>query len=85
MKNGQWPTLIPFPLPLLCFDNVDCGKFSRDVSISTCPFFHRRFDLTWDYKFAFCKYVYHSQCVISHFSNPSKCLLKGCGEEMHSN
>jgi hypothetical protein len=40
----QQPTLIPFPLPFLCLVNVDCGKFSRDVSISACPFCHRRFD-----------------------------------------
>ncbi len=30
------------------------------------------------------KHAYHIWCAISHFSSSSKCMLKGCGEDMHT-
>jgi hypothetical protein len=84
MNNGnQRPTLIPSPLPFVSLDINDCGKVFKVLSISPCLFCHRGFELAWDCKIVSYKHAYHSWCVISHFSNSSKCLLKGCEEEMH--
>lgn len=84
MKNGQqWPALIPSPLPFVCLGSVDYGEFLKFLSILACPFCHRGFELASDYKITSYRHVYHSWCAIFHFSNSSKCLLKGYEEDMH--
>jgi hypothetical protein len=68
---------------------MDISEFLAEHSnkfwiILPCPFCDMGFELVCDYKFAYCKHAYHSWCVITHFFVSSKCLLNGCGGEMHS-
>jgi hypothetical protein len=83
MKNGnQCLILKPSPVAFVYLENDVCTDVSNILSIFPCPFCHRSFEPFWDCKFASYKHVYHSWCVVSHFSNSSKCLLKSCKEKV---
>jgi len=84
MKNEhQRPFMNPSPLPFDFLSNDAFTPFFSNLAISPCPFCHQGFELAWDCKTVFYRHAYHSWCAISHFSSSSKCLFKGCGEEMH--
>jgi hypothetical protein len=85
MNRHQCPTLMSLPLPLLCLESPYYLNFPCLLSILPCPFCQRLFEPTWDYKIASCKHTYHLWCAINHFSNSTKCLFEGCGQEMHLN
>jgi hypothetical protein len=82
-SKHQHPTLMPLPLPLLFLKNPDYHDSPCLLLISFCPFYQRLFELAWDCKIAFCKRSYHSQCVITHFSSSTKCVLEDYGEGMY--
>jgi hypothetical protein len=85
MKNEhQRPFMNPSPLPFDFLSNDASTPFFSNLAISPCPFCHQRFELAWDCKIVFYKHAYHSWCAIFHFSSSSKCLFKGCGDDMHT-
>jgi len=81
MTKNQCPTLTPKPLSFL--DGENYLDHLPLVIAKPCPFFHRIFELTCDVKFLFCQNSYHSWCALSRFPTSTKCLFKGCEEEMH--
>jgi hypothetical protein len=88
LKLNPWEVIIdnqsPSPLPFVPMDMDVSFQCSLNILfILPCPFCNRGFEPTWDCKIIFCRHAYHSWCVIVHFSNSSKWLLKGCQEEMH--
>jgi hypothetical protein len=83
MTKNQCPTLTPKPLSFLGLDGEDYLDHLSLVIVKLCPFFHRFFELTWDVKFVFCQNSYRSWCALNCFPTSTKCLFKGCGQEMH--
>jgi hypothetical protein len=83
MADYQRPTCFPAPSPSLY---LDCGQICMKtvvVQIDPCPWCTRGFDPAWDCQFASCQHAYHSWCAYSHFSSSTKCIFKGCNQEMH--
>lgn len=88
LGHDEWastPYSNAISIAFLMFENLDCPKSPCLLSILPCPFCQRLFEPTWDCNITFCKHADHSWCVITHFSNSTKCLFEGCGEDMHLN
>jgi hypothetical protein len=83
MKAGyKRPACYPAPLPFLYLDCEEVFVQTVRCDIAPCPFCTRGFDPAWDCRFASCQHAYHSWCAYSHFSSSTKCMFKGCEQEM---
>lgn len=53
-------------------------------TLVVCPFCLQGFEPAWNCRLASCRHAYHSWCALTHFSESTKCIHKGCAKEMHS-
>lgn len=53
------------------------------MKVTMCAFCGGKFPPTWECRLATYMHMYHSWCVVAHFSISMKCLVKGCHQEMH--
>ena len=85
MKCGyERPATTPAPLPTMYNDYREECVHSEQIHIGVCPFCLQGFEPAWDCCLASCRHAYHSWCALTHFSESTKCIHKGCAKEMHS-
>jgi hypothetical protein len=84
MRAGyERPATTPSPLPCMYNDYRDEHVHTEFLEIGVCPFCLRGFQPAWDCRLASCRHAYHSWCALTHFSESTKCIHKGCAMEMH--
>ena len=84
MRCGyERPATTPAPLPTMHNNYREDSVHNEILDIGVCPFCLRGFEPAWDCRLASCRHAYHSWCALTHFSESTKCIHKGCAMEMH--
>jgi len=53
------------------------------VIITSCAFCGRKFSHVWNYQLVSCLHMYHSWCIVAHFSISTKCLVMDYNQDIH--
>lgn len=59
-------------------EQLDDEYVVHSMKVTVCAFCGGKFPPAWECHLATCMHMYHSWCVVAHFSISMKCLVKVC-------